>query len=99
MRQLRQCSGVWYSFGFSKKNRVTENLRPDVIDVDLDLNHQSDIRACGSVHRDDCLSAELTIARLPKEPGVNGSSGLTTSVIQRTIHGEFYQGNDVAEGT
>src|ERR1700722_14818562 len=76
---------------------MTEYFWQQVVDKDLNLNDDANIWAGGSIDRDHRLSTDLAIARFPEKTGVDRASGLASATIQRTIHGEFNQWNDVSK--
>ena len=76
---------------------MTENFRKKVVNKDFDLNDSSNVRTGRAVDRDYSFSANLEIARLPKQAGVDGPRSLAASVIQWSDHCEIDQRNDVSK--
>ena len=62
---------------------MAEDLREDVVDVDLHLHDGADVRAGVAVHRDHRLHAELKIGLFPKEAGIDRARGGFAAMINR----------------
>src|ERR1700685_2873278 len=83
--------------GIFEKDGITENLREDIVDEDLDRNDRADVGAGVRIDRDYGFGPDLAVWALPENTGVDRAGGGFTRPIERCRVGKLNERDHVAQ--